>query len=91
MSDLKRPLSNTGYSDAQIMSGIFNNLNINVETIFSSPAIRTVQTAQVFSKSSNINGMHVPTCGILIFEFDVSLWQNINLGKCNYYFPKNFK
>ncbi|MDA7707820.1 histidine phosphatase family protein [Flavobacteriaceae bacterium] len=144
VSDLKRPLSNTGYSDAQIMSGIFNNLNINVETIFSSPAIRTVQTAQVFlnnikklnvnkfkidselydfqgnklenfiknltnelksvmifshnnscnnffSKFSNINGMHVPTCGILIFEFDVSLWKNINSGKCNYYFPKNFK
>ena len=62
MSDLKRPLSNTGYSDAQIMSGIFNNLNINVETIFSSPAIRTVQTAQVFLnyiKKLNVNNFKI--------------------------------
>ena len=62
VSDLKRPLSNTGYSDAQIMSGIFNNLNINVETIFSSPAIRTVQTAQVFLnniKKLNVNNFKI--------------------------------
>ena len=144
VSDLNRPLSNRGYSDAQIMSGIYNNLNINVDNIFSSPALRTQQTAEIFlkninrinlnnykldhklydfignnveifiknldniidsvmifthnnscnnilSKFSNIKGLMVPTCGILIFEFDVSLWENINSGKCNYYFPKNFK
>ena len=45
----------------------------------------------LFSKFSNINGKCVPTCGILIFEFDVSLWRNINSGKSSYYFPKNFK
>ena len=144
VSDLNRPLSNKGYSDAQIMSGIYNNLNINVDNIFSSPALRTQQTAEIFfkkinaeninnynidstlydfigngvekfiknldnslqsvmifthnnscnnilSKFSNIKGLLVPTCGILIFEFDVSLWENINSGKCNYFFPKNFK
>ncbi|MDC0378786.1 histidine phosphatase family protein [Flavobacteriaceae bacterium] len=144
VSDLNRPLSNRGYSDAQIMSGIYNNLNINVDNIFSSPALRTQQTAEIFfkkinaeninnynidstlydfigngvekfiknldnslqsvmifthnnscnnilSKFSNIKGLLVPTCGILIFEFDVSLWKNINSGKCNYFFPKNFK
>ncbi len=144
MSDLERPISNKGYNDAQIMSGIFDNLNINTDIIFSSPAKRTKQTAEIFlkniqifksknyiikselydfigknveifikslnnsnqsvmifthnnscnnffSKFSNFKGLHVPTCGILIFEFDVSLWSNINSGKCNYYFPKNFK
>ena len=34
---------------------------------------------------------HVPTCGILIFDFDVYLWSEIYKGKCNYYFPKQFK
>ena len=144
VTDLKRPLSNTGYNDALLMSGVFNNLNIKIDTIFSSPALRTKQTAEVFlknikpfnlnnynldselydfqgnnvemfiknlnnnfesvmifthnnsfnnlfSKFSNINGKCVPTCGILIFEFDVSLWRNINSGKSSYYFPKNFK
>ena len=144
VSDLDRPLCSRGYSDAQIMSGIYNNLNINVDNIFSSPALRTQQTADIFfkninkvninnyeidstlydfignnvemfiknldksinsvmifthnnscnnmlSKFSTVKGLLVPTCGILIFEFDVSLWKNINSGKCNYYFPKNFK
>ena len=144
VTDLKRPLSNNGYNDALLMSGVFNNLNIKIDTIFSSPALRTKQTAEVFlknikpfnlnnynldselydfqgnnvemfiknlnnnfesvmifthnnscnnlfSKFSNIKGKCVPTCGILIFEFDVSLWININSGKSSYYFPKNFK
>ena len=34
---------------------------------------------------------HVPTCGILIFDFDVSLWYEIDTGKCDFYFPKHFK
>ena len=129
VTDLKRPLS---------------NLNIKIDTIFSSPALRTKQTAEVFlknikpfnlnnynldselydfqgnnvemfiknlnnnfesvmifthnnscnnlfSKFSNIKGKCVPKCGILIFEFDVSLWIHINSGKSSYYFPKNFK
>ena len=38
-----------------------------------------------------ISNLHVPTCGILIFEFDVYLWSEIIKGKCNYYFPKSFK
>ena len=35
VTDLKRPLSNTGYNDALLMSGVFNNLNIKIDTIFS--------------------------------------------------------
>ena len=48
MEDLKRPISNRGYTDSQIMSGIFNNLDIKVDAIFSSHSRRTMQTAQVF-------------------------------------------
>lgn len=40
---------------------------------------------------SNYSNVHVPTCGIIIFEFDVSLWKEIERGECKYYFPKNFK
>jgi len=42
-------------------------------------------------KYSKISDKHVPTCGILIFEFDVSLWSEVRSGNCKYYFPKNFK
>ena len=144
VEDLKRPISNRGYTDSQIMSGIFNNLDIKVDAIFSSHSKRTMQTAQVFHNnlpySSNlsiiksidlydfsgnmvdvfvkqinnqfdnvmifthnnscnrlisdyggISNIHVPTTGILIFQFDVYLWSEIIIGKCNYYFPKSFK
>ena len=35
--------------------------------------------------------MHVPTCGLLIFDFDVSLWSQVSVGKFNHYFPKSFR
>tara|TARA_B100000965_G_scaffold42412_1_gene31156 strand:- start:389 stop:871 length:483 start_codon:yes stop_codon:yes gene_type:complete len=34
---------------------------------------------------------HVPTCGVLIFNFDVSLWSEINFGTCQKYFPKDYR
>ena len=34
---------------------------------------------------------HVPTCGVLIFNFDVSLWSEINFGICQQYFPKDYR
>ena len=33
----------------------------------------------------------VPTCGIIIFDFDVSLWSQVSNGKFNHYFPKSYK
>ena len=59
VEDLKRPISNRGYTDSQIMSGIFNNLDIKVDAIFSSHSKRTMQTAQLFHNnlpySSNLS------------------------------------
>ena len=45
----------------------------------------------LFFKYGKIVNTHVPTSGILIFEFDVSLWSSIKSGNCKYFFPKNFK
>ena len=62
LSDLNRSLSSRGYSDAQIMSGIYNNLNINVDYVFSSTALRTQQTAEIFIK--NINAINISNYNI---------------------------
>jgi|TARA_Y100000768_G_scaffold386696_1_gene375730 phosphohistidine phosphatase len=35
--------------------------------------------------------IHVPTCGIIIFDFDVSSWKEITTGNYNHYFPKSFR
>ena len=42
-------------------------------------------------KYGNVINVHVPTSGILIFEFDVSLWNDVESGSCKYFFPKKFK
>jgi len=42
-------------------------------------------------KYGNVINVHVPTTGILIFEFDVSLWNDVESGRCKYFFPKKFK
>jgi len=47
--------------------------------------------SNLYKKYTHHKNLHVPTCGILIFEFDVSLWTDIKNGKCTYYFPKNFR
>ena len=45
----------------------------------------------LLNKYSAIKNIHVPTSGMLIFEFDVSLWENVKTGRCKYFFPKKFK
>ena len=144
VTDLERPLSNRGYNDANLMSGILNNFSIDIDAIFSSNSKRTLDTAEIFLKNltnckdikiiinpdlydfygdkvelfikklnnklntvmifthnnscnnlffkyGKIVNTHVPTSGILIFEFDVSLWSSIKSGNCKFFFPKNFK
>ena len=54
-SDLKRPLSNRGYNDAYIMSIIFKNFKLNIDSIYSSPARRTLDTAHKFLNNLNYN------------------------------------
>ena len=44
----------------------------------------------LLSKLAKVN-THVPTCGVLIFNFDVSLWSKINLGICQKFFPKHYR
>ena len=54
-SDLKRPLSNRGYNDADIMSIIFKNFKLNIDSIYSSPAKRALDTANKFFNNLNYN------------------------------------
>ena len=144
VSDIKRPISKRGFDDAVLMVQILNNLLIDLDAIYSSDSLRTLETAKIFSdnlinykklkvtktpnlydffgdqvdlfiknlnnrlktvmifshnnscnnllaKYSDIVNLHVPTTGILIFEFDVSLWEDVKKGNCNCFFPKNFK
>ena len=58
-------------------------------------------TVMIFSHNNSCNNLlikygkvinvHVPTSGMLIFEFDVSLWTDVESGSCKYFFPKEFK
>ena len=60
--------------------------NLNTVIIFTHNNTCT----NLLEKFAGLN-KHVPTCGILIFDFDVSLWDEIESGKCDFYFPKHFK
>ena len=60
--------------------------NLNTVIIFTHNNTCT----NLLEKFAGLN-KHVPTCGILIFDFDVSLWDEIESGKCEFYFPKHFK
>tara|TARA_B100001287_G_C22514844_1_gene449983 strand:+ start:281 stop:760 length:480 start_codon:yes stop_codon:yes gene_type:complete len=60
--------------------------NLNTVIIFTHNNTCT----NLLQKFAGLN-KHVPTCGILIFDFDVSLWNEIESGKCDFYFPKHFK
>ncbi len=48
VSDLNRPLSKRGFTDANLVSKAFGAYNFNPEAIFSSPANRALTTCQLF-------------------------------------------
>ena len=60
--------------------------NFNSVMIFS----HNNSCTNLLSKLAKVN-THVPTCGVLIFNFDVSLWSKINLGICQKFFPKHYR
>ena len=44
------------------------------------------------SDFANRFNLHVPTCGMLIFEFNVSLWAEIEKSKSfSFFFPKQYR
>lgn len=142
-SDIDRPISERGKNDIKLMSKIIDDININPQIIYTSPAKRTLETYHGFLDNSsvfrNINlvksdclydfkgynvlefirniddkfsqvlifshnnscsfltaefgnrYIHVPTCGIIIFDFDVSLWKDTLTGNFNHYFPKSYR
>ena len=52
-SDLLRPISQRGIKDAKIMSTVLNKLEFQIDYIFISIAMRTIETSNVFFDISN--------------------------------------
>tara|TARA_B100001093_G_scaffold77401_1_gene68429 strand:- start:161 stop:643 length:483 start_codon:yes stop_codon:yes gene_type:complete len=74
----------SGYNVLKFISNIDNSLSQVL--IFSHNNSCSFLTSEYANKY-----IHVPTCGIIIFDFDVSSWKEISTGTYNYYFPKSFR
>ncbi|MCK0124722.1 histidine phosphatase family protein [Gelidibacter sp. F2691] len=53
ITDLKRPLSTRGVTDANLISKSLENLDFYPDAIFSSPANRALSTCKIFMKNLN--------------------------------------
>ena len=53
ISDIDRPLNERGYRDATAMSILLKTQNIRPDLILSSPAVRALSTALIFSRTLN--------------------------------------
>lgn len=144
LTDLDRPLSNRGFTDAKMLSHIFKTCNFNTNHVFSSPANRALTTCNIFMDAlnlpksmlsidhqlydfggqqvskfikslgdnyqnvmifghnhaftsiSNIFGNkfidNVPTCGLVMIEFDTDSWKSIDKGHTKLtLFPKELR
>ncbi len=144
ITDIDRPLSERGFSDAQMLSQYFKNYNFKPNHVFSSPANRALSTCNffmdalnlpkniltidqqlydfggsqvslfikslndnyqnvmifghnyAFTSISNIFGNkfidNVPTCGLVMIEFDIDSWKNIDKGHTKLtLFPKELR
>ena len=82
---------------AQIVHLLTNNSSVlefirNIDDTYSSVVLFSHNNSCSFL-TAELGGdyIHVPTCGIIIFDFDVSLWSQISNGKLNHYFPKSYR
>lgn len=144
LTDLDRPLSERGFSDAEMLSHYFKNYNFHPNYVFSSPANRALTTCNIFMEAlnlskkmlsvdhqlydfggqqvsqfikslddnyqnvmifghnhaftaiSNIFGNkfidNVPTCGLVMIEFDTVFWKTIDKGHTKLtLFPKELR
>lgn len=55
VSDIKRPLKKRGINDAQLVANYTNELFVNPDMVLCSPSKRTVQTAEIFINSWELN------------------------------------
>ena len=144
IADIHRPLSDRGYSDANLLSNEFLNYNFNPDGIFSSPANQALTTCNLFIENcrfdanllsiykelydfggsqvvgfmrnlsdslysvmifghnhaftsiansfGNVYIDNVPTCGLVMLQFDTSSWKNIDKGHTKMtLFPRDLK
>ena len=54
MKDIDRTLNNRGKEDAPMMGKILKEKGVKPDLIFSSPAVRALETAKFFSKELNL-------------------------------------
>jgi phosphohistidine phosphatase len=55
LADIDRPLNARGYTDAHAMSKLLKTKNIKPDVLLTSPAIRAISTALIFSRTLNIH------------------------------------
>lgn len=54
VSDIDRPLKKRGVNDAYLIANAFKNLNINIDSVFTSPAKRAYSTCIIITKALEI-------------------------------------
>lgn len=59
ITDLQRPLNERGYSNARLMSHLLNDKQVVPDSIVSSPAIRAISTALIFSGQLNYDANRI--------------------------------
>lgn len=59
ITDLERPLNERGYSNASLMSHLLNDKQVIPGSIVSSPAVRAISTALIFSRNLNYDSNHI--------------------------------
>jgi phosphohistidine phosphatase len=50
--DIDRPLKNRGFNDAELMSKVISELDFKLDFMLCSPALRTIQTAEIFREKT---------------------------------------
>src|SRR6185369_5577157 len=53
LQDFDRPLNDRGYADAHLVSKYLTAKKVRIDTMITSPAIRTMSTALIFAKQLN--------------------------------------
>lgn len=53
LPDIERPLNKRGKRDAPFMSKLLKKKNITIDAIYSSPAVRALNTSQIFAEELN--------------------------------------
>jgi len=74
--DIDRPLNSRGYTDAHTMSMLLKKQEIVPDIIITSPAVRAISTALIFSRNLNFNPSEIIIDKIL-YETSVNSYSGV--------------